>query len=347
VIAARAAGTTLQAEERRTRIAKSLREGATSQPRQGIAMQPFKRLVEPIDHAFANAGDDTKRNHLDFTRSESPDLEDDITVNETVGGLNNLSSASSKCSTPRAEHCKAGSPTLQKKTRPPGIRNHEELMKHVSIEHREDVEVKKEISAPASAGVRQGASASVEDASVSSAWRRYAESLSVSEERVQTTRDSGGRVSKNERGTIPSTTPSTTLSTLMICNLNNNMKPEVFMDYLNEIGLSGTYDFLYMPQIQHHVRSNQQQLMVNFKNPMEPSELRSALSRGTLQNEERLSVMPAHHQGVFKNLAQLVQSDAYDPTRRSNRFGKLWVQINGVLKAMDVPTAHLIYQISQ
>jgi hypothetical protein len=127
------------------------------------------------------------------------------------------------------------------------------------------------------------------------------------------------------------------------------------MQHLDEIGLKGTYDYLYMPQVQESTElsssvkrfdcSNKSYVFVNFTKKMEPLELQSALLKSTLPNKHLIVAAPAKHQGVFKNLEE-IHNDGIEHSSQSV-FDKVWVHVNGVLKRMDAPTAYLIYRINE
>jgi hypothetical protein len=145
------------------------------------------------------------------------------------------------------------------------------------------------------------------------------------------------------------------VTTLTINNLTTDVTPEVFMEHLDEIGLGGTYDYLYMPQVQQSIElsssvkriecSNKSYAFVNFTEKMEPSALQSALLRSNFPNKDQLVVAPAKQQGVFKNLEEIHNSGIENCS--SSLFDKVWVQFNKVLKRMDAPTAYLIYRINE
>jgi hypothetical protein len=117
------------------------------------------------------------------------------------------------------------------------------------------------------------------------------------------------------------------ITTLMIRNLPLCMTSEEFMGILDEIGLSGTYDYVFMPTTRK--RTSKGYVFVNFSLKVEPSELQSALS-GILCHTRRIVVVPAIYQGVLTNLRQVVSVDL--DILEASFFHEMWVRIDHVLK---------------
>jgi hypothetical protein len=298
-----------EAEEPPIRMVQPSSEDSISKV---IAIKP---VGEPNKNTVKNA-DASMTASLQISRSNSPDIADDMTANEELvcSSFESqcLSHASSKSSTPRAADGNARSQIVSQREqtrpsetillrRPPGLQNRGEMQGHND----------------------------------SGLLKTAGEDVAVKEEIV-------GSGSREDGHSASDDQPTKIITTLMIRDLSTDMTPFVFMKHLNEIGLSGTYDYIYMPRApqQFSKGTHQESLVVNFCQKMEPSELQSALSRSTIPNKYRIAVVSAQHQGAFNNLEHLVSSGM-------DTSGKLLVRVNGSLKPMDVRTAHLIFKINQ
>jgi hypothetical protein len=129
--------------------------------------------------------------------------------------------------------------------------------------------------------------------------------------------------------------------TLMIRNLPTFITSKDFMNTLDAIGLSGTYDYVFMPRC-HRKRNSKGYVFVHFSANVVPSELLSALS-SMLRKKDKLAIVLAKHQGVLKNLEHMVSVGL--GMMESSEFENVWVRVDGVMKPMSAPIAYESFKI--
>jgi len=113
------------------------------------------------------------------------------------------------------------------------------------------------------------------------------------------------------------------VTTLMIRNIPNAYTRAMFVTEIDALGLTGTYDFLYLP-IDKNTEWNVGYAFVNFLTPEKASECNRLLTNHTFRCFEHNSakitkISPAHIQGLEKNLAYYQKTAVHCAGRIASR----------------------------